>query len=92
MYNVEPTYQATPTPAMLKYSGCQWSDNHKEANGLWDFPFPYFNQLELVYGRDIVTGIVVERIKDAIHNMENEQNGESGGDNVGGFHTSLSDD
>ncbi|GJX50354.1 hypothetical protein Tco_0277199 [Tanacetum coccineum] len=22
--------------------------NHKEANGLWDFPFPYFKQLELV--------------------------------------------
>ncbi|PWA40378.1 myb/SANT-like domain-containing protein [Artemisia annua] len=91
---------------MIKYSGCQWNDvdkkiacerdwylkyceNHKEANGLWDFPFLYFN---LVYGKDRATGTVVEGFKDAIHNMENEQNGESGGDNVGGFHISLSDD
>ena len=66
--------------------------NHKEANGLWDFSFPYFNQLELVYGRDRATGTVVEGLKDVIHNMENEQHGESGGYNVGGFHISLSDD
>ncbi|PWA41190.1 myb/SANT-like domain-containing protein [Artemisia annua] len=77
---------------MLKYSGCQWNDNHKEANGLWDFSFPYFKQLELVYGRDTATSAVVEGFKDTIHNMENEQNGESGGDDVGGFHFSLSDD
>nr|GFC13830.1 myb/SANT-like domain-containing protein [Tanacetum cinerariifolium] len=48
--------------------------NHKDANGLWDFPFPYFNQLELVYRRDRATGTVFEGFKDAIHNMENEQN------------------
>ncbi|GKA65913.1 Myb/SANT-like domain-containing protein [Tanacetum coccineum] len=70
----------------------KYCENHKEANGLWDFPFPYFNQLELVYGRDRATGTVVEGFKDAIHNMENEQNGESGGDNIGGSHISLSDD
>ncbi|PWA80140.1 myb/SANT-like domain-containing protein [Artemisia annua] len=70
----------------------KYCENHKEANGLWDFPFPYFNQLELVYGRDRATGTVAEGFKDAIHNMENEQNGESGGDNVGEFHISLSDD
>ncbi|GJX57071.1 hypothetical protein Tco_0286968 [Tanacetum coccineum] len=68
------------------------SENHKEAHGLWNFPFPYFKQLELVYGRDRATGAVVEGFKDAIHNMENEQNGEGGGDNVGGFHFSVSDD
>nr|GEU60503.1 hypothetical protein [Tanacetum cinerariifolium] len=69
-----------------------YCENHKEASGSWVFPFPYFKQLELVYGRDRATGAVVEGFKDAIHNMENEQNGESGGDNVGGFHFSLSDD
>ncbi|PWA73222.1 myb/SANT-like domain-containing protein [Artemisia annua] len=86
---------------MLKYNkkiACErdwyvkYCENHKEANGLWDFPFPYFNQLELVYGRDRATGTVVEGFKDAIHNMENEQNSESGGDNIGGFHIPLSDD
>ncbi|GKA87776.1 hypothetical protein Tco_0809540 [Tanacetum coccineum] len=50
-----------------------------EANGLWEFPFPYFKQLELVYERDRATSAVVEGFKDAIHNMKNEQNGESGG-------------
>nr|GEY92098.1 hypothetical protein [Tanacetum cinerariifolium] len=70
----------------------KYCENHKEANGLWDFPFPYFNQLELVYERDRATGTVVEGFKDAIHNMENEQNGESRGDNIGGSHISLSDD
>nr|GEV73809.1 hypothetical protein [Tanacetum cinerariifolium] len=49
-------------------------------------------QLELVYRRDRDTSAVVEGFKDAIHNMENEQNVESGGDNVGGFHFCLSDD
>nr|GEU34182.1 myb/SANT-like domain-containing protein [Tanacetum cinerariifolium] len=75
---------------------CDWylkyCENHKEAKGLWDFPFPYFNQLDLVYGMDRAIGTVVEGFKDAIHNMENEQNGKSRGDNIGGFHISLSDD
>ncbi|GJV29487.1 hypothetical protein Tco_1385935 [Tanacetum coccineum] len=61
----------------------KYCENHKEVNGLWDFPFPYFHQLELVSGRDRATGTVVEGFKDAVHNMENEQNGESGGDNEG---------
>ncbi|GJV26260.1 hypothetical protein Tco_1378955 [Tanacetum coccineum] len=59
-----------------------YCENHKEANGLWDFPFPYFRQLELVYAKDRATDAFVEVFKDAIHNMKNEQNGESGGDNV----------
>nr|GEW60451.1 hypothetical protein [Tanacetum cinerariifolium] len=45
----------------------QWYDNyserHKEAKGRWDVPFPYFNQLELVYGRDRATGVVAEVLK-----------------------------
>ncbi|GKF28183.1 hypothetical protein Tco_0094525, partial [Tanacetum coccineum] len=54
--------------------------NHKEAKGLWDVQFPYFNQLELVYGKDRATGATVEGYGDAIHNMETEQNVEIGGD------------
>ncbi|PWA76419.1 myb/SANT-like domain-containing protein [Artemisia annua] len=66
--------------------------NHKEANGLWDFKFPYLDQLELVYGRDRATGATVEGYGDAIHNMEVEQNVESGGENVGDSFVSLTDD
>nr|GEV52227.1 reverse transcriptase domain-containing protein [Tanacetum cinerariifolium] len=53
---------------------------------------PYFNQLELVYGRDIGTGVVAEGFKDAIHSLEEEQNGEIGGENLGESHFSLSDE
>ncbi|GKA18428.1 hypothetical protein Tco_0698343 [Tanacetum coccineum] len=63
--------------------------NHKEAKGLWDVPFPYFNKLELVYGKDRATGIEAEGFEDAIHNLENEFNAESGGDNLGESHFSL---
>ncbi|GJY88645.1 hypothetical protein Tco_0503273 [Tanacetum coccineum] len=67
-------------------------ENHKEVNGMWDFKFPYFNQLELVYGRDRATGGVSEGFGEAIRNMESQQNVESGGENLGGYHVSLSDD
>nr|GEW77890.1 myb/SANT-like domain-containing protein [Tanacetum cinerariifolium] len=59
-----------------------YCDNHKEAKGLWDVQFPYFNQLKLVYGRDRATGVAVEGYKDAIHNMETNQNVETGGDHL----------
>ncbi|GKB01445.1 Myb/SANT-like domain-containing protein [Tanacetum coccineum] len=93
---------------LLKLSGFEWNDvdkiackkeaydnycnNHKEAKGLWDVQFPYFNQLKLVYGRDRATGAAVEGYGDAIHNMETDQNVETGGDHLGDFHFSLSDD
>nr|GEU67681.1 hypothetical protein [Tanacetum cinerariifolium] len=74
----------------------QWYENycknHKEARGLWDVPFPYFNKLELVYGKDRATGKGAEGFEDAIHNLENEFNGENGGYNLGESHFSLSDD
>nr|GEU31477.1 myb/SANT-like domain-containing protein [Tanacetum cinerariifolium] len=62
--------------------------NHKDAQGLWDFEFPYFNQLELVYGRDRATSLVAEGYGDAIHNLEVEQNLESRGENIG-FNTNF---
>nr|GEV29051.1 hypothetical protein [Tanacetum cinerariifolium] len=65
----------------------QWYENycknHKEARGLWDVPFPYFNKLELVYGKDRATGIGGEGFEDAIHNLENEFNGERFNANFG---------
>nr|GEW66612.1 hypothetical protein [Tanacetum cinerariifolium] len=77
-----------------KTDGCFKSNylRHKEAKGLWDVPFPYFNQLELVYGRDRATGVVAEGFKDAIHNLEEEQNGEIEGENLGESNFYLSDD
>ncbi|GJY88649.1 hypothetical protein Tco_0503277 [Tanacetum coccineum] len=57
--------------------------NHKETSGMWDFKFPYLNQLELVYGRDRATGGVVEGFREAIRNMESQQNVESRGENLG---------
>nr|GEY99739.1 myb/SANT-like domain-containing protein [Tanacetum cinerariifolium] len=65
-----------------------YCNNHKEAKGLWDVQFPYFNQLKLVYGRDRTTGVAVEGYEDAIHNMETNQNVETGGDHL----VSLSND
>ncbi|GKF82227.1 hypothetical protein Tco_0243883, partial [Tanacetum coccineum] len=69
-----------------------YEQNHKDAQGLWDFEFPYFNQLEVVYGRDRATGLVAEGYEDAIHNLEVEQNVENGGENLGEFQFSLSDE
>ncbi|KAJ0727165.1 putative Myb/SANT-like domain-containing protein [Helianthus annuus] len=48
-------------------SYCQ---SHKEAKGLWEFKFPFFNQLELVYGRDRPNGTVVEANDDVIPKLE----------------------
>ncbi|PWA73512.1 myb/SANT-like domain-containing protein (mitochondrion) [Artemisia annua] len=91
---------------MLKQSGCSWIDIDKkiacerewylsyckDAQGLRDVEFPYFNQLKLVYGKDSTIGLVAEGYGDTIHNLEVEQNVESGGENIGDFHVSLSDD
>ncbi|KAG6492673.1 hypothetical protein ZIOFF_047638 [Zingiber officinale] len=59
---------------------------HKKAKGMWDFKFPYLNQLELVYGRDRAIGVVVQGYVDAIYNLEVDQNDESGGENLGAFY------
>ncbi|KAG6514912.1 hypothetical protein ZIOFF_025287 [Zingiber officinale] len=68
----------------------QWFDSycqtHKEAKGMWDFKFPYLNQLELVYGRDRAIGAIVQGYVDAIYNLEVDQNDESGGENLGAFY------
>ncbi|GKB79790.1 hypothetical protein Tco_0946685 [Tanacetum coccineum] len=66
--------------------------NHKDAQGLWDFEFLYFNQLEVVYGRDRATGLVAEGYEDAIHNLEVEQNAENRDENLGDFFLTLSDE
>ncbi|PWA81737.1 myb/SANT-like domain-containing protein [Artemisia annua] len=68
-----------------------YSKTHKEAKGMWDFKFPFFNELALVYGKDRAIGGVVEGFGDAIHNMEAERNDETRGENVGEYFVSLSD-
>ncbi|GKA62527.1 hypothetical protein Tco_0762046 [Tanacetum coccineum] len=64
---------------MLKYSGCQWNDVDNKITCERDWYFNYCENHKEANG-----------LRDS--DMENEQNGESGGDNVGGFHLSLSDD
>ncbi|CAI9102460.1 OLC1v1000736C1 [Oldenlandia corymbosa var. corymbosa] len=65
----------------------QWFDSycqtHKEPKEMWDFKFPYLNQLELVYGRDRATGTVSQGYETAIHKMVTAQNNERGGQNSG---------
>ncbi|GJT45838.1 hypothetical protein Tco_0954553 [Tanacetum coccineum] len=50
------------------------------------------NETQLVYGNVRATGGVVEGFGDAIRNMEFQQNVETGGENLGDYHVSLSDD
>nr|GEZ12030.1 hypothetical protein [Tanacetum cinerariifolium] len=50
------------------------------------------NYLELVYGKDRAIGGDVEGFGDAICNMEFQQNVESGRENLGDYHVSLSED
>nr|GEW62118.1 hypothetical protein [Tanacetum cinerariifolium] len=56
------------------------------------FKFPYFIQSTRIGVWDRSAGEVVEGFGDAIRNMEFEQNVESGGENLGDYHVSLSDD
>nr|XP_043626317.1 uncharacterized protein LOC122597807 [Erigeron canadensis] len=80
---------------------------HKEAKGLWNFEFPYFNQLELVYGRDRANGAIVEANGDIIpktevamiegngdasHDTEVEQDTESEDECIGESDDSSDDD
>ncbi|PWA82246.1 myb/SANT-like domain-containing protein [Artemisia annua] len=90
---------------MLKHSGCQWNDvenniacerdwydGYCAAKGMWDLKFPFFNQHELLYGKDRAIGGVVEGFGYAIRKMENERNVEIGGENIGEYIVSLCDD
>ncbi|KAG6532740.1 hypothetical protein ZIOFF_006590 [Zingiber officinale] len=51
---------------MCKQSECSWNDVekrlhiHKDAKGLYNVSFPYFTDLDIVYGKDRATGDVAE--------------------------------
>ncbi|KAF7099858.1 hypothetical protein CFC21_101444 [Triticum aestivum] len=45
---------------------------HSEAKGLYGVPFPYFEQLAAIYGKDIATGENTEGFGEAVGNLENE--------------------
>ncbi|XP_037450574.1 uncharacterized protein LOC119320706 [Triticum dicoccoides] len=45
---------------------------HSEAKGLYGVPFPYFEQLAAIYGKDIATGENAEGFGEAVGNLENE--------------------
>nr|GEW71026.1 hypothetical protein [Tanacetum cinerariifolium] len=48
-------------------SYCQ---THREAKGLWDFRFPFYDQLALVYRRGLAPNAAVEARGDYVNNME----------------------
>lgn len=45
---------------------------HKNAQGLWNVPFPFFEQLAVVFGVDRATGLQSETFVEAIDNQEKE--------------------
>ncbi|KAG6498590.1 hypothetical protein ZIOFF_038310 [Zingiber officinale] len=49
----------------------EWSKTHKDAKGLYNVSFPYFTDLDIVYGKDRATGDVAEDPLDAAQNLEN---------------------
>ncbi|KAK3125369.1 hypothetical protein QOZ80_7BG0603960 [Eleusine coracana subsp. coracana] len=46
--------------------------NHPNAKGLYGVPFPYYNVLAAIYGKDTATGEGTEDMSDAINNMQQE--------------------
>ncbi|KAG6530484.1 hypothetical protein ZIOFF_012723 [Zingiber officinale] len=70
---------------MCKQSGCSWNDVekkiaceftwymliHKDAKGLYNVSFPYFTDLDIVYGKDRATGDVAEDPLAAEQNLGN---------------------
>ncbi|KAG6479456.1 hypothetical protein ZIOFF_062922 [Zingiber officinale] len=49
----------------------EWSKTHKDAKGLYNVSFPYFTDLDIVYGKDRATGDVAEDPLTAEQNLEN---------------------
>ncbi|WCJ43834.1 hypothetical protein M5689_024547 [Euphorbia peplus] len=77
---------------MLNKSGFGWDDiekmiqcekmsmkngHHKEAKGLWNTPFHFFDEIGELSGKDRATGKGVETFGDAVDNMEKEMNNET---------------
>lgn len=51
-----------------------WCKTHKNANGLWNFKFPYLRKLDMVWGRDRATGLKAEDIAEACEDNNNNDN------------------
>nr|GEW58223.1 Myb/SANT-like domain-containing protein [Tanacetum cinerariifolium] len=47
---------------------------HKNANGLWNFKFPYLHKLDTVWGRDRATTLKAEDIAEACEASNNNDN------------------
>nr|GEV69835.1 hypothetical protein [Tanacetum cinerariifolium] len=87
---------------MLKQSRCSWNDVEKKIACERQWYDNYIEGCGMFHSHtstnlnwcmeEIKLQVVAEGFKDAIHNLEEEQNGESGGENLGESHFSLSDD
>nr|GFB80542.1 hypothetical protein [Tanacetum cinerariifolium] len=71
-----------------------FSATHREAKGLWDFRFPFYDQLALVYRRGLAPNAAVEARGDYVNNMEVvlESKMESGSEDLGESDDSYSGD
>ena len=46
--------------------------NHKKATGLYGVPFPYFDALSEIFGKDRATGENVKTFDEAVNNIDVE--------------------
>jgi hypothetical protein len=49
-----------------------FSQNNSDAKGLYGVSFPYYNELSMVYSKDMATGEGAEDMTDAVKNLEEE--------------------
>ncbi|KAL2937440.1 Mediator of RNA polymerase II transcription subunit 26 [Bienertia sinuspersici] len=78
---------------MFRTSGFSWDNEkhmiqHKNAQGLWNVPFPFYEQLAIIFGADRATGVQSETFVQAIDNQEETielDKGDSDEDEDNGF-------
>lgn len=49
-----------------------FSQNNPDAKGLYGVSFPYYDELSMVYSKDMATGEGAEDMTDAVQNLEEE--------------------
>ncbi|XP_057528810.1 uncharacterized protein LOC130807564 [Amaranthus tricolor] len=50
----------------------EFCKQHRNAQGLWNVPFPFYDQLSVIFGADRATGVQSETFVEAVDNQEKE--------------------
>ncbi|XP_057529788.1 uncharacterized protein LOC130808327 [Amaranthus tricolor] len=50
----------------------EFCKQHRNAQGLWNVPFPFYDQLSIIFGADRATGVQSETFVEAVDNQEKE--------------------